>query len=173
MMPELKIENQSKTEVFQTVADYLSTHTFKIIKLDILRPWGFFFYVDEEQTEKFIEHFYGRAELEGIDTSLSLQPKILAIESGKKLSWQYHNRRSEIWRCIAGSVAVIENRADDEPSPQIISGDDLVTFPQGIRHRASGNNEWGIVAEIWQHTDPQNPSDENDIVRLQDDFGRS
>jgi hypothetical protein len=29
----------------------------------------------------------------------------------------------------------------------------------------------GIVAEIWQHTDLNQPSDEEDIVRLQDDFG--
>jgi hypothetical protein len=29
-----------------------------------------------------------------------------------------------------------------------------------------------MVAEIWQHTDPNHPSDEDDIVRLQDDFGR-
>jgi mannose-6-phosphate isomerase len=28
------------------------------------------------------------------------------------------------------------------------------------------------VAEIWQHTDAANPSDENDIVRVQDDFSR-
>ena len=27
-------------------------------------------------------------------------------------------------------------------------------------------------AEIWQHTDAGNPSDEDDIVRVQDDFGR-
>ncbi|MCU0327251.1 MAG: phosphoheptose isomerase, partial [Spirosomaceae bacterium] len=40
------------------------------------------------------------------------------------------------------------------------------------RHRLVGVNEWGIIAEIWQHTDPKNPSDENDIVRVQDDFGR-
>ncbi|NBV85915.1 MAG: phosphoheptose isomerase, partial [Verrucomicrobia bacterium] len=31
---------------------------------------------------------------------------------------------------------------------------------------------WGIVAEIWLHTDPSAPSDENDIIRLDDDFGR-
>jgi len=28
------------------------------------------------------------------------------------------------------------------------------------------------VAELWRHLDPQHPSDEEDIVRLQDDFGR-
>jgi len=27
-------------------------------------------------------------------------------------------------------------------------------------------------AEIWQHTDKNNPSDEDDIIRVQDDFGR-
>ena len=29
-----------------------------------------------------------------------------------------------------------------------------------------------IVAEIWQHTDKNNPSDEEDIIRVQDNFGR-
>ena len=29
-----------------------------------------------------------------------------------------------------------------------------------------------MVSEIWQHTDPNNPSDENDIVRISDDYGR-
>jgi len=34
-----------------------------------------------------------------------------------------------------------------------------------------GIDGWGVVAEIWQHT-ASNPSDEEDIERLQDDFGR-
>ena len=47
-----------------------------------------------------------------------------------------------------------------------------VKLKQGERHRLIGMNGWGVVAEIWQHTDPASPSDEDDIVRLQDDFGR-
>jgi hypothetical protein len=43
---------------------------------------------------------------------------------------------------------------------------------QGERHRLIGLDGWGIVAEIWQHTNAQQPSDEDDIVRVQDDFGR-
>jgi mannose-6-phosphate isomerase len=35
-----------------------------------------------------------------------------------------------------------------------------------------GTGGWGIIAEIWRHTDAENPSDEEDIVRVQDDFGR-
>ena len=35
-----------------------------------------------------------------------------------------------------------------------------------------GLDETSVVAEIWQHTDATHPSDENDIIRVQDDFGR-
>ena len=47
-----------------------------------------------------------------------------------------------------------------------------LTLKKGERHRLIGLSEWGIIAEIWQHTDAENPSNEDDIVRLQDDFGR-
>ena len=30
----------------------------------------------------------------------------------------------------------------------------------------------GVVAEFWQHTDAESPSNEDDIVRLQDDYAR-
>jgi len=48
----------------------------------------------------------------------------------------------------------------------------IVELAQGERHRLVGVDEWGVIAEIWKHTDPTNPSDESDIVRVQDDFGR-
>ena len=50
-------------------------------------------------------------------------------------------------------------------------GDQLV-LQQGERHRLIGLNEASVVAEIWQHTDANNPSDEEDIIRVQDDFER-
>jgi mannose-6-phosphate isomerase len=48
----------------------------------------------------------------------------------------------------------------------------VINLKCGERHRLVGTNGFGIVAEIWQHTDKNNPSDEDDIVRVQDDFGR-
>jgi len=54
----------------------------------------------------------------------------------------------------------------------ILKRGDTITLKKGERHRLVGLNEWGIVAEIWIHTDANHPSDEEDIVRLQDDFGR-
>jgi len=42
----------------------------------------------------------------------------------------------------------------------------------GTRHRLVGLDDWGIVAEIWIHSDPDKPSNEYDIRRISDDFGR-
>ena len=33
-------------------------------------------------------------------------------------------------------------------------------------------SDYAVVAEIWIHTDTDNPSDEFDIVRVQDDYDR-
>ena len=49
---------------------------------------------------------------------------------------------------------------------------EIITLQQGERHRLVGLNDWGVIAEIWMHTNPENLSDEEDIVRVQDDFGR-
>jgi quercetin dioxygenase-like cupin family protein len=49
---------------------------------------------------------------------------------------------------------------------------DIIVLKEGERHRLIGLNDWAVLAEIWQHTDPANPSTEEDIVRIQDDFGR-
>jgi hypothetical protein len=46
-----------------------------------------------------------------------------------------------------------------------------IKLNQGVRHRLVGLDDYGVVAEIWQHTDAV-PSDEEDIIRVQDDFGR-
>jgi len=49
---------------------------------------------------------------------------------------------------------------------------DVITFDNQERHRLIGLDNIGVVAEIWQHIDIDNPSDENDIVRLKDDYNR-
>lgn len=55
---------------------------------------------------------------------------------------------------------------------QQLSPGTFIQMDKGKRHRLIGLDSCGIIAEIWQHTDPDNPSNEEDIVRLQDDFGR-
>lgn len=172
-MDKLEIDSQDKLNAIQTVADYFTGKGFKIIELDALRPWGFYFYFDPAQTDKFVKEFFGGVELEGIDAELPLQPKVLVFEPGKMASWQYHHRRAEIWRVITDSARALQSDTDEQPPAQPMKFGDVVNFTQGARHRGGATEgAWAAVAEIWQHTDPAHPSDEDDIVRLQDDFGR-
>jgi len=102
-----------------------------------------------------------------------LSPKILMVAPNKRLSWQYHHRRAEIWKCIKGTVGVITSETDEEQEQHILHVGDIIKLKQGERHRLIGLDDWGIVAEIWQHTNATHPSDEDDIVRVQDDFSRT
>ena len=83
-------------------------------------------------------------------------------------------RRAEIWRVLAGTLLAAISENDEEGEWQeYLSGTEL-SYGAEIRHRAGApaGGEWVVVAEIWQHTDPDNPTNESDIVRLADDFGR-
>jgi mannose-6-phosphate isomerase-like protein (cupin superfamily) len=109
---------------------------------------------------------------EKIPTDNKLRLKILIVAPRKRLSWQYHHRRAELWKCISDSVAVVTSDTDEEQDLHPLKEGDIINLKQGERHRLIGLDDWGIVAEIWKHADANNPSNEDDIVRLQDDFGR-
>lgn len=166
------INSADKPAVFMQAARILLSRGFRLIDLDAAKPWGFYLSVDESQAGDFIKEFYGGIELTGIDTGLPLRPKFLGIEPGKRLSWQYHHRRAEIWHCLAGEFELITSDTDKEDKTRTVKAGQVVNMPQGMRHRGIGLGGWALVAEIWQHTDPSQPSDEQDIVRVQDDFGR-
>ena len=101
-----------------------------------------------------------------------LSPKILIVKANARLSWQYHNRRAEIWQIFKGSAGIIRSDSDHEKELEIFNEGDQIVLKQGVRHRLIGLSNYSVVAEIWQHTDANLPSDEDDIIRVQDDFGR-
>jgi mannose-6-phosphate isomerase len=162
----------SKNEVFENAQKLLHHLNLRIVKQDSSRPWGGFYVIDETQAALFAGHFFPEEDFEALKISEKLSPKILMVAPGKRLSWQYHHRRAEIWRCIEGEVAVATSHTDEETEKITLKPGDKIKLQQGERHRLIGLEGWGVVAEIWQHTDAGNPSDEDDIVRLQDDFGR-
>ncbi len=162
----------SKVVVFASVKKLLVEKGLKIIKIDEERPWGGFFVIDESQALQFKKEFFAGI-FENNDSNKSkLSPKILIVEGGNRLSWQYHHRRSEIWKVIGGEVGIKRSNNDEEGPLETKRVNELISLQQGERHRLIGLKSWGIIAEIWQHTDPEHPSDEEDIVRVQDDFGR-
>ena len=162
---------KSKEEVFTEIEDQISS-LVRIADKDTERPWGGFLVINEEDAPKFIQHFFPHLSEEELSISGKLSPKILMVAPNKKLSWQYHHRRAEIWKLINGSAGVVRSDDDTEKELLVLSPGDIIELQQGERHRLIGLDRWGIVAEIWRHTDAENPSDEDDIVRIQDDFGR-
>jgi len=162
----------NKESVFDTVSKYLAGLSIDVATVDIQRPWGGFLVIVESQTQSFIDNYFPELPREDIAKGGKLSPKILIVEPGKRLSWQYHHRREELWKVIAGPIGVITSPDDDQGNVQSVPVGDTVQFGTEVRHRLIGLDNWSVVAEIWQHTDPNNPSDESDIVRVSDDFGR-
>jgi mannose-6-phosphate isomerase-like protein (cupin superfamily) len=147
----------------------LSEEGISVLKSDLSRPWGGFFVIDAASTEAFLKRFF--PDLKN-DHDAPLSPKILFVEPGKRLSWQYHDRRSEEWLVVKGRVGVIISDSDKQGEITELESGDRISVGRRQRHRLVGLDGWGVVAEIWKHTDPENPSDEEDIIRLEDDFGR-
>lgn len=161
-----------KSITFAKVEQYLGTLSFHAISIDAERPWGGFFVIGQTQTAHFIEHYFPELPQQDIERGGRLSPKILVVEPGKRLSWQYHNRREELWKVITGPVGVITSMTNEQGPAREVAMGETVQFSTLVRHRLIGLQDWGVVAEIWQHTDPTNPSEESDIVRVSDDFGR-
>lgn len=163
---------EEKKEVFKTIELGLKEQGFDIRGYDITRPWGGYFVIDESQAQKFSDQYLSGLDVEELKISGKLSPKVLVVSPNRKLSWQYHHRRSEIWRVIKGTVGVITSHTDEEGDLKILVPGDQIKLAQEERHRLVGLEDWAVLAEIWQHTDKEKPSDEDDIVRVQDDFGR-
>ncbi len=161
-----------KDEVFSHIQQFLVDQDFTIKQKDSERPWGGFFVIDESSLPSFLELFFPDLKPDEEKGKVTLSPKILLVAPEKRLSWQYHNRRSEYWTIVTGKVGVMISDDNEQKPIHELTGGDLVSIGRGQRHRLVGLDEWGVVAEIWEHSDPENPSDEDDIVRLEDDFGR-
>jgi mannose-6-phosphate isomerase-like protein (cupin superfamily) len=102
-----------KELIFEHVAEYLHLKNLKINKYDNTRPWGGFFVIEEAEAEKFIDLYFPGFTKEALNISGKLSPKILIVAPEKRLSWQYHNRRAEIWKLISGTAAVVNSDTDD------------------------------------------------------------
>lgn len=164
--------SESKKEIFEKVEGKLAEQGFSIVSKDENRPWGGFFVIDENQAQDFANTYFDGIDVETLKIGGKLSPKILLVAPEARLSWQYHHRRAEIWQVVDGSVGVKRSDTDEEGELKTYFPKDQIKLEKGERHRLIGLEGWGVVAEIWQHTDTSNPSDEDDIVRVQDDFGR-
>lgn len=159
-------------EFYNTIQKEIESLRFRVVSKDFERPWGAFLVIDEGQAQAFSNQFFAGIDVNSLKIEGKLSPKILIVKPNARLSWQYHYRRAEIWQVFRGEVGIIRSDTDKQGDVITYTEGDQVKLKQGERHRLIGLNDYGIVAEIWQHTDSV-PSDEDDIVRIQDDYKRN
>lgn len=166
-------KSREKGLILDEVEAVLDASNYTIVESDKEKPWGAYFKIDRDQTKDFLEEFFSSVNLPSWAQDLELDPKILVVAPEKRLSWQYHKRRGEVWTVVTGPVGIYVSDTDEQPeNPKVVNKDGNVQIQVTSRHRLAGLDSWGIVAEIWVHTDKDNPSNEEDIVRVEDDFGR-
>ena len=166
------IETTEKAALFAREALFLRRLGLHVIQQDQSRPWGGFFVLDESQAQQFANYYFNGLPVDSLRLGGALSPKLLLVAPQQRLSWQYHHRRAEIWQVVQGPVGVATSDTDAAGKVKTYMPGERIVLKQGERHRLVGLDDWGVVAEIWQHTDAERPSDEDDIVRVQDDFGR-
>ena len=157
---------------FQEIESHISSLGFTFERKDFERPWGGFLVIEEQQAQAFSNQFFNGLDVDTLKISGKLSPKILIVQPHARLSWQYHHRRAEIWRVYKGSVGIIRSDDDTQGAMEIYKAGDQITLKQGERHRLIGLEQQGMRAEVGTDTDPKQPPDEEDIGRVQDDFGR-
>lgn len=167
-------EYSTKQEYVEDIKISLEQAGYELVETNGSKPWGAYFRTIGNQADKFIQEFFPGLTLKEAQLGVEgaeLSPKILLVEPNQRLSWQYHDRRAERWTFLTEG-AYEKSETDQEPSPISASPGEVVQFQKGERHRLIGAAAYTVVAEIWQHSDPEYLSDENDIVRLADDYQR-
>ncbi len=97
------------------------------------------------------------------DTVAPSMVKLITVKPGEALSLQFHHNRDEFWHVISGNgTAEIDGEAKE-----LTAGVDCFV-PKGINHRVKGGTETLLFMEM-----TFGEFDENDIVRLEDKYGRS
>lgn len=108
------------------------------------RPWGNYTILDEGE---------------------SFKVKRIEVLPNKRLSYQLHHRRSEHWYVIQGTAKVTLDGED-----HFRSAGESIDIPVGTAHRVENP---GLEKMVFIEVQTGDYFGEDDIVRLEDDFGRA
>jgi mannose-1-phosphate guanylyltransferase/mannose-6-phosphate isomerase len=100
---------------------------------------------------------------ENLQENNGYKVKRLYIKPNQKISLQYHNQRSEHWIIVSGDG---ELELNDEVKNVKLG--DYIFVPVLSKHRIMGGSDGIMIVEVQLG----NVCDEEDIVRIQDDYGR-
>ena len=108
------------------------------------RPWGSF--------ENLLDEDYCKV-------------KRIIVKPGQRLSYQYHHKRTEYWVVVQGKATVTLDH-----QVGVFDEGEVVIIPLGTKHRLENKYEEDL---IFIETQTGTYFGEDDIVRLEDDYGRN
>ena len=91
--------------------------------------------------------------------------KRIIVKPGQRLSYQYHHKRNEVWVIVKGHAHIT---LDDKEWLYVER--DIVDIPVGTKHRVMNKSKEDL---IFIETQTGTYFGEDDIVRLEDDYGRN
>src|SRR4051794_38671868 len=101
---------------------------------------------------------------EVIDAEDGYKVKRIEVHPGCRLSYQFHEHRSEHWVVVQGQATCLIDGVESVAEPG-----HSVDVPLGAKHRLGNDGEETlIVIEVQRGA----YTGEDDIVRLEDDYGR-
>jgi len=166
-----------KNVAIKRLEDVIGELGYSVVEKDIDKPWGAYFRMANSDAERFVSEFFpGLTYKEALlgNKNAELSPKFLIVAPGQRLSWQFHYRRAERWRFL--NDGTYHRSATDKQGKVLqAKAGEVIQFAPSERHRLCAHQDgksYTLVAEMWQHVDKNNLSDEDDIVRLSDDYKR-
>ena len=116
-----------------------------------------------ENSPKFDQRPWGNYTI--LDEDSDLKVKRIEVLPEKRLSYQRHARRSEHWFVVRGTAKVTLNGAE-----VLVKAGEAVDIPVGTAHRVENPETESSLVFI--ETQTGDYFGEDDIERLEDDFGR-
>lgn len=108
------------------------------------RPWGYFTILDDQKGHKV---------------------KRIGVSPGQRLSYQLHHKRSEHWFVVKGQATVTLDGVE-----HVLRPSEYIDIPVETAHRVANQGTEEMVFIEIQHG---SYFGEDDIERLEDDYGRS
>jgi len=117
---------------------------------------------DDDNNPQYDERPWGSFTV--LDEGAGYKVKRIEVLPGKRLSYQRHNHRAEHWMTVQGVALVTLNDVEHN-----IARGETIDIPLGAAHRVANTAKQTLIFIEIQQGDYLG---EDDIVRLQDDFGR-
>jgi mannose-1-phosphate guanylyltransferase/mannose-6-phosphate isomerase len=127
----------------------------------------------DERPEKvigdYVRHYRPWGHYQSLDQGPRHQVKRIVVESGQRLSLQKHAHRAEHWTVVDGIAEITVGMERDTLEVKTVRPGEHVHIPKGAIHRMANPGDAQMTLIEVQSGDYLG---EDDIVRLEDDYGR-